>query len=182
MLIVAVKSLSSSKPSMATIVEVVEDNKLCSLIDSFEPRHGFHINYQVLILFLFQVFSKIVYYFILEKLFAQTGVPSKSFDLNLIFFSDIKFKDIYIKSTTTHVVALEVDICEKNKIKLKTFGGGTNLGAEDFDNGLIDNFVKDLKKKHNKNLVVNAKAMMKLKTVRERAKCAFLFHFNYSRH
>ncbi|KAI8808955.1 heat shock protein 70 family [Cladochytrium replicatum] len=50
--------------------------------------------------------------------------------------------------------------------------GDTHLGGEDFDNRLIEHFVKLFKKKHDKDLLKDAKAVGKLKREAEKAKRA----------
>ncbi|KAI9292900.1 78 kDa glucose-regulated protein precursor [Neoconidiobolus thromboides FSU 785] len=48
--------------------------------------------------------------------------------------------------------------------------GDTHLGGEDFDNNIIDHFVKLYKKKHNKDIKTDKKTMGKLKREAEKAK------------
>lgn len=48
--------------------------------------------------------------------------------------------------------------------------GNTHLGGEDFDNLLVQHFVKEFKRKHKKDISSNAKSMRRLRTVCERAK------------
>jgi heat shock protein 1/8 len=51
-------------------------------------------------------------------------------------------------------------------------GGDTHLGGEDIDNRLLEYCMKEFKKKHNQDMSVNPKAVRRLKTACERAKCA----------
>ena len=48
--------------------------------------------------------------------------------------------------------------------------GNTHLGGEDFDNLLVQHFVKEFKRKHKKDISINPKSMRRLRTVCERAK------------
>lgn len=48
--------------------------------------------------------------------------------------------------------------------------GNTHLGGEDFDNLLVQHFVKEFKRKHKQDISSNAKSMRRLRTVCERAK------------
>lgn len=48
--------------------------------------------------------------------------------------------------------------------------GNTHLGGEDFDNLLVQYFVKEFKRKHKQDISCNAKSMRRLRTVCERAK------------
>ena len=48
--------------------------------------------------------------------------------------------------------------------------GNTHLGGEDFDNLLVQHFVKEFKRKHKHDISSNAKSMRRLRTVCERAK------------
>jgi L1 cell adhesion molecule like protein len=53
---------------------------------------------------------------------------------------------------------------------VKAVGGDTHLGGEDFDNRLVKFLVEEFKRKHNKDLTKNAKAIRRLRTQCERAK------------
>jgi len=54
--------------------------------------------------------------------------------------------------------------------EVKATAGDTHLGGEDFDNRLVDHFVQEFKRKHKKDLSVNARALRRLRTACERAK------------
>ena len=49
-------------------------------------------------------------------------------------------------------------------------GGDTHLGGEDFDNRLVDHFVKEFKRKYNADISSNKRALRRLRTACERAK------------
>ncbi|XP_026424573.1 heat shock cognate 70 kDa protein-like [Papaver somniferum] len=55
---------------------------------------------------------------------------------------------------------------------VKATAGDTHLGGEDFENRMVDHFIKEFKKKHNKDISGNARAVRRLKTSCERAKRA----------
>merc|ERR1712202_59823 len=48
--------------------------------------------------------------------------------------------------------------------------GDTHLGGEDFDNRLVDHFIKEFKRKHKKDITSNKRALRRLRTACERAK------------
>ncbi|XP_026378695.1 heat shock 70 kDa protein 18-like [Papaver somniferum] len=54
--------------------------------------------------------------------------------------------------------------------EVKATAGDTHLGGEDFNNRMVDHFVQEFKKKHNKDISGNPKALGKLRTSCERAK------------
>jgi heat shock 70kDa protein 1/2/6/8 len=54
--------------------------------------------------------------------------------------------------------------------EVKATAGDTHLGGEDFDNRMVNHFVEEFKRKHKKDLSVNARALRRLRTACERAK------------
>ena len=56
--------------------------------------------------------------------------------------------------------------------QVRATAGERHLGGEDFNNRMIDWFVKDFRKKHGKDLTTSKRAMTRLRTVCERAKRA----------
>nr|WIM01500.1 heat shock protein 70-like B [Limnephilus lunatus] len=54
--------------------------------------------------------------------------------------------------------------------KVLSTGGDTHLGGEDFDSQMVNHFVENFKKKYNKDLTTNKKALRRLRTACERAK------------
>jgi L1 cell adhesion molecule like protein len=54
--------------------------------------------------------------------------------------------------------------------EVKATAGDTHLGGEDFDNRLLEHFVKEFKRKHKKDLTKNDRALRRLRTACERAK------------
>lgn len=54
--------------------------------------------------------------------------------------------------------------------EVKATNGNTHLGGEDFDNNMVNYFVNEFKRKHNKDITKNQKALRRLRTACERAK------------
>jgi len=54
--------------------------------------------------------------------------------------------------------------------EVKATAGDTHLGGEDFDNRLVDHFIKEFQRKHKKNISQNKRAIRRLRTACERAK------------
>merc|ERR1712202_18498 len=54
--------------------------------------------------------------------------------------------------------------------EVKSTAGDTHLGGEDFDNRMVDHFVKEFQRKHKKNITGNKRALRRLRTACERAK------------
>ena len=59
---------------------------------------------------------------------------------------------------------------EDGIFEVKATAGDTHLGGEDFDNRMVDWFVKEFKKKHAKDLTTNKRSLRRLRTACERAK------------
>ncbi|CAB4475074.1 unnamed protein product [Rhizophagus irregularis] len=55
-------------------------------------------------------------------------------------------------------------------IEVKAVAGGTYLGGEDFDNRLVNHFVQEFKRKFNKDISSNARAVCRLRAACEHAK------------
>merc|ERR1712165_541549 len=54
--------------------------------------------------------------------------------------------------------------------EVKATAGDTHLGGEDFDNRMVDHFVKEFQRKHKKDMTGNKRALRRLRTACERAK------------
>jgi len=54
--------------------------------------------------------------------------------------------------------------------EVKSTAGDTHLGGEDFDNRVVNHFVAEFKRKHDKDLSTNKRALRRLRTACERAK------------
>ena len=68
--------------------------------------------------------------------------------------------------------ALNVSILtiEDGIFEVKSTAGDTHLGGEDFDNRMVDHFLKEFQRKHNMDMSQNKCAVRRLKTACERAK------------
>ncbi|KAJ9540776.1 hypothetical protein OSB04_027282 [Centaurea solstitialis] len=55
-------------------------------------------------------------------------------------------------------------------IEVKATDGDTHLGGRDFDNRMVDHFIKEFKRKHNEDISKNLKALGRLRVYCERAK------------
>merc|ERR1719400_1215354 len=54
--------------------------------------------------------------------------------------------------------------------EVKATAGDTHLGGEDFDNRMVDHFIKEFQRKHKKDMTQNKRAIRRLRTACERAK------------
>jgi L1 cell adhesion molecule like protein len=54
--------------------------------------------------------------------------------------------------------------------EVKSTAGDTHLGGEDFDNRMVEHFVKEFQRKHKKDISTNKRALRRLRTACERAK------------
>merc|ERR1712232_725817 len=59
---------------------------------------------------------------------------------------------------------------EEGIFEVKSTAGDTHLGGEDFDNRLVDHFMKEFNRKHKKDMSSNKRALRRLRTACERAK------------
>ena len=59
---------------------------------------------------------------------------------------------------------------EDGIFEVKSTAGDTHLGGEDFDNRMVDHFVKEFQRKHKKDMTGNKRAVRRLRTACERAK------------
>eukprot|EP01018_Ginkgo_biloba_P010635 Gb_12488 [translate_table: standard] len=59
---------------------------------------------------------------------------------------------------------------QKGVFEVKAVGGDTHLGGQDFDNRMLDHFVQEFNRKHNKEMGKNPKALRRLRTACERVK------------
>merc|ERR1712117_468764 len=59
---------------------------------------------------------------------------------------------------------------EDGIFEVKATAGDTHLGGEDFDNRMVDHFIKEFQRKHKKDITPNKRALRRLRTACERAK------------
>jgi L1 cell adhesion molecule like protein len=64
---------------------------------------------------------------------------------------------------------------EDGIFEVKSTAGDTHLGGEDFDNRLVNHFLREIQRKLNKNIAVNKRAHGDLRTACERAKRTLSF-------
>ncbi|KAL5057129.1 hypothetical protein RYX36_028733 [Vicia faba] len=68
----------------------------------------------------------------------------------------------------------------KNKdFEVKATAGDTHLGGEDFDNKMVNHFVKEFKMKNKEDISGNPKALRRLRTACERAKRTLYWLFKW---
>ncbi|KVI03276.1 Heat shock protein 70, conserved site-containing protein [Cynara cardunculus var. scolymus] len=65
-----------------------------------------------------------------------------------------------------------VTIDEEGKIEVKAVAGNTHLGGQDFDNEMLDHFIKEFNRKRKVNINENLKAVGRLRVACEKAKRA----------
>ena len=68
---------------------------------------------------------------------------------------------------TFDVSILSIDDCI---FEVKATAGDTHLGGEDFDNRMVDHFINEFQRKHQKDVSQNKRAIRRLRTACERAK------------
>ncbi|KAJ3699403.1 hypothetical protein LUZ61_003108 [Rhynchospora tenuis] len=59
---------------------------------------------------------------------------------------------------------------EEGIFEVKATAGNTHLGGEDFDNRMVNHFVQEFRRKHNKDISDNPRALRRLRSACERAK------------
>jgi len=69
---------------------------------------------------------------------------------------------------TFDVSILTID--EGSLFEVRSTAGDTHLGGEDFDNRLVEHFIKEFQRKHKKDISKNARSLRRLRTACERAK------------
>lgn len=87
------------------------------------------------------------------------GLDKKGGEKNVLIFD--------LGGGTFDVSILTID---NGVFEVKSTAGDTHLGGEDFDNRLVNHFVQEFKRKYNKDMSVNKRALRRLRTACERAK------------
>lgn len=87
------------------------------------------------------------------------GLDKKLEDKNVLIFD--------CGGGTFDVSILSID---EGIFEVKSTAGDTHLGGEDFDNILVNHFVSEFKRKNNKDLFTNQRAISRLRSACERAK------------
>ena len=65
-----------------------------------------------------------------------------------------------------------MNIDEGQLFQVKSTAGDTHLGGEDFDSRMVDFYVDEFRRKYNKDITKNQRALRRLRTACERAKRA----------
>lgn len=84
--------------------------------------------------------------------------------------SDGKERNVLIFDLGGGTFDVSVLTIENGVFEVKSTGGDTHLGGEDFDNDLVQWCIQDFKKRHKKDLSANQRSIKRLKTGCERAK------------
>lgn len=87
------------------------------------------------------------------------GLEQNSGEQNILVFD--------LGGGTFDVSILEID---DGMYQVKSTAGDTHLGGEDFDNRLVEHFIREFKRKNKKDLSDNPRSVRRLKTACERAK------------
>ena len=80
-------------------------------------------------------------------------------------------KNVLIYDLGAGAVDISLLTLEEGIFEVKAIAGDTHLGGIDFDNRLVNHFVEEFKRKHNKDLSTNHRALYRLRAACERAKC-----------
>ena len=70
---------------------------------------------------------------------------------------------------------VSVLVIDQGVFEVKSTAGDTHLGGEDFDNRMVEHFVEEFKRKNNKDLSQNKRALSRLRNACERAKVSLWF-------
>ncbi|CAF1624554.1 unnamed protein product [Rotaria sordida] len=65
---------------------------------------------------------------------------------------------------------VSVLVIDQGVFEVKSTAGDTHLGGEDFDNRMVTHFIQEFKRKNNKDISENKRALRRLRTACERAK------------
>ena len=84
--------------------------------------------------------------------------------------SNTKSKNILIFDLGGGTFDVSILTIEDGIFEVKSTAGDTHLGGEDFDNRMVDHFVKEFQRKHKKDITGNKRTIRRLRTACERAK------------
>ncbi|XP_054786451.1 heat shock 70 kDa protein 18-like [Prosopis cineraria] len=85
-------------------------------------------------------------------------------------YSYVQERNIFVFDLGGGTFDVSLLTIKKGDFQVKAVDGDTHLGGEDFDNRMVDFFVKEFKRKHKKDISWNLKAIRWLRTDCERAK------------
>ncbi|XP_075485741.1 heat shock cognate 70 kDa protein-like [Primulina tabacum] len=93
-------------------------------------------------------------------------------------FSSSEEKNVLIFDLGGGTFDVSILTMEKTTFKVKSIAGDTHLGGEDFDDRMVNHFVKEFERKHGKVVSDNPRALGRLRTACERAKrnLSFMSH------
>ncbi|KAK2416940.1 heat shock cognate 70 kDa protein [Trifolium repens] len=89
--------------------------------------------------------------------------------------NNVKKRNVFIFDFGGGTFDVSLLTLEGDSFEVKATSGDTHLGGEDFDNRMVNHFVKEFKRKNNKDISGNPKALRKLRTACERAKRTLSF-------
>jgi L1 cell adhesion molecule like protein len=87
-----------------------------------------------------------------------------------IFLQGLGGKNVLIFDLGGGTFDVAIIKIEDEKIEVKSTAGNTHLGGEDFNNKMFNHFVQEFKRKFNKDLTANKRAVRRLHAACERAK------------
>ncbi|KAK2362561.1 heat shock cognate 70 kDa protein [Trifolium repens] len=89
--------------------------------------------------------------------------------------NNVKKQNVFIFDLGGGTFDVSLLTLEGDSFEVKATSGDTHLGGEDFDNRMVNHFVKEFKRKNNKDISGNPKALRRLRTACERAKRTLSF-------
>jgi len=84
--------------------------------------------------------------------------------------NNIKNKNVLIIDIGGGTFDASVITIDNGTFKVRATAGDTHLGGEDFDNALVEYFIKEIKEKYNKDISTNPESLIRLKIACEEAK------------
>ncbi|PKC55836.1 HSP70-domain-containing protein, partial [Rhizophagus irregularis] len=97
-----------------------------------------------------------------------SGIPFEYYGSNEKTTGELNILVFDLGGSTCNVSFLTM--IKEKIIEVKAVAGGTYLGGEDFDNRLVNHFVQEFKRKFNKDISSNARAVCRLRAACEHAK------------
>jgi L1 cell adhesion molecule like protein len=92
--------------------------------------------------------------------------------VNLQFLQGHGERNVLIFDLGGRTLDVSILTIEDGKYEVKTTAGNTHLGGEDFDNKMVKHFVQIFRRKYQKDLKTNMRALRRLRAACEQAKCA----------
>ncbi|POG70566.1 heat shock 70 Ab [Rhizophagus irregularis DAOM 181602=DAOM 197198] len=117
---------------------------------------------------LFYERSSIFDAFFIPMIVAISGIPFEYYGSNEKTTGELNILVFDLGGSTCNVSFLTM--IKEKIIEVKVVAGGTYLGGEDFDNRLVNHFVQEFKRKFNKDISSNARAVCRLRAACEHAK------------